>query len=169
MPESPRLAVFPGSFDPLTNGHVDVIERASRLFDRVVVALLVNTGKTPLFKLEERASIIRETFERQPTIEVDTFDGLLVEYARRRRASAVVRGLRRAADFDYEVQMTDMNRHLDPALETVFLVPSPQVAFISSTLVREIAALGGPVDGLVPEPVRARILRRRAAANWRDV
>ena len=168
MPELPRLAVFPGSFDPLTNGHVDVIDRASRLFDRVVVALLVNTGKTPLFTLEERAAIIRETFAGRSSVEVDTFDGLLVEYARRRGAAAVVRGLRRAADFDYEVQMTDMNRHLDGSIETVFLVPSPGVAFISSTLVREIAALGGPVDGLVPDPVRTRILRRRAAANWRN-
>jgi len=169
MTDLPRLAVFPGTFDPLTNGHVDVIRRASRLFDRVVVAILLNSGKTPLFSVEERTSIIREVFEREATIEVDTFGGLLVEYARQRNAVAVVRGLRRAADFDYEVQMTDMNRHLDADLETVFLVPSPGVAFISSTLVKEIAALGGPVDGLVPDAVRGRLLRRREAATRRSV
>ncbi len=165
MTELPTLAVFPGSFDPLTNGHVDVIDRASRLFDRVVVAVLVNSGKTPLFSVDERLAIIREVFADRPAIDVDAFDGLLVEYVRKRRGSAVVRGLRRASDFDYEVQMTDMNRHLDPGVETVFLVPSPHVAFISSTLVREIAALGGPVEGLVPGQVRARLIRRREAAT----
>ena len=169
MPDPARLAVFPGSFDPLTNGHVDVIERACRLFDRVVVAVLVNSGKTPLFSLDERVAIIRDAFAGQDSVEVETFDGLLVEFARRRKAVAVVRGLRRAADFDYEVQMTDMNRHLDADIETVFLVPSPQVAFISSTLVKEIAALGGPVDGLVPAAVLARLMRRREAATRRNV
>jgi pantetheine-phosphate adenylyltransferase len=163
------VAVFPGSFDPLTNGHVDVIDRASRLFDQVVIAVLVNSGKAPLFSIEERLAVIREVFAGRPSVDVDTFDGLLVEFARRRQASAIVRGLRRASDFDYEVQMTDMNRHLDPDVETLFLVPSPHVAFISSTLVKEIAALGGPVDGLVPDPVRARLLRRREAATRRNV
>jgi pantetheine-phosphate adenylyltransferase len=165
MTESPRLAVFPGSFDPLTNGHVDVIERAARLFDQVVVAVLVNPAKVPLFSVEERLACIREAFANRASIQADRFDGLLVEYARRRHAVAIIRGLRRAGDFDYEVQMTDMNRHLEPDVETVLLVPSPQVAFISSSLVREIAALGGSVDGLVPEPVVARLQRRRDAAT----
>jgi pantetheine-phosphate adenylyltransferase len=168
MTESPRLAVFPGSFDPLTNGHVDVIERAARLFDRVVVAVLVNPDKTPFLGADERLACIREVFAAQPSIEADRFDGLLVDYARRRGAVAIVRGLRRAADFDYEVQMTDTNRHLEPRVETVFLVPSPQAAFISSTLVREIAALGGSVDGMVPDAVLARLLRRRGAATRRN-
>ncbi len=168
MTDAPRLAVFPGSFDPLTLGHVDVIERASGLFDRVVVALLVNPEKSPLFSADERIAIIREVFAGRPSIEADTFDGLLVEYARRRHATAVVRGVRGGGDFEYELRMASMNRHLDPDVETVFLAPSPGVAFISSSLVKEIASLGGSLDGLVPEAVRARLLRRRAGATRRN-
>jgi len=168
MTDAPRLAVFPGSFDPLTLGHVDVIERASRLFDRLVVALLVNPAKSPLFSVDERKSIIQEVFASRPSIEVDTFDGLLVDYARRRRATAVVRGLRSGGDLDYELAMASMNRHLDADVETVFLTPSPGVAFISSRLVKEIVAHGGSVDGLVPEAVQARLLRRRGAATRRN-
>jgi pantetheine-phosphate adenylyltransferase len=168
MTDTPRLAIFPGSFDPLTLGHVDVIERATRLFDRLVVALLINPVKSPLFTADERTGIIREVFAGRPSIEVDTFDGLLVDYARRRGAVAVVRGLRGGGDLDYELAMASMNRHLESGVETVFLAPSPGVAFISSSLVRDIAALGGSVDGLVPEPVRARLLRRRDAARRRN-
>lgn len=168
MTDAPRLAVFPGSFDPLTLGHVDVIERASGLFDRVVVALLVNPEKSPLFSVDERVAIIREVFAGRPSIEVDTFDGLLVEYARRRHAAAVVRGVRGGGDFDYELRMASMNRHLAPGVETVFLAPSPGVAFISSSLVKEVASLGGSLDGLVPEAVQARLLRRREGATHRN-
>jgi pantetheine-phosphate adenylyltransferase len=168
MTDAPRIAVFPGTFDPLTNGHVDIVERAGRLFDIVIVAILRNPGKQPLFSLEERLATLAEVFEDRPAVTVDAFDGLLVDFARRRGAAAVVRGLRRAGDFDYEVQMADMNRHLAADVETVFLAPSPQVAFISSTLVREIVALGGAIDGLVPDAVRARVLRRRQAGQHRS-
>ncbi len=121
-----RLAIFPGSFDPLTNGHVDIILRSTHLFERIVVAVLVNAEKQPLFTPDERIAIIKDVFKEYPNIEVETFDGLLVEYARRRRASAIVRGIRAVSDFEYEFQMALMNRHLEPTLETVFMMPAEQ-------------------------------------------
>ncbi|MGZ8338785.1 MAG: pantetheine-phosphate adenylyltransferase [Telluria sp.] len=145
----PRVAVYPGSFDPITNGHVDIIERGSRLFDRIVVAVLVNAEKHPLFTPDERVAIIREVFKEYPNIQIETFDGLLVEYARRRRASAIVRGIRAVSDFEYEFQMAGMNRYLLPDVETMFLTPSDQYQFISGTIVREIAMLGGDVSKFV--------------------
>ena len=169
MAASSRLAVFPGSFDPLTNGHVDVIRRAAALFDEVIVAVLPNTGKHPLFSVDERLAMIRATVADLPAVGADAFEGLLVEYARRRGAVAIVRGLRGAADFDYEQQMTRMNRHLDSSIDTVFLLPSADVSYISSTLVREIAAMGGRVAGLVPPVVEQQFERRRQAATTRRV
>jgi pantetheine-phosphate adenylyltransferase len=169
MTDTPRLAVYPGSFDPLTNGHVDIIERAAALFDRVVVAVLTNTSKQPFFRADERVAIIREVFAGQPQIEVETFDGLLVEYARRRKASVIVRGVRGAADFEYEWQMALMNRHLDPRVDTVVLMPSERFTYVSATLVREIAKLGGPLTGLVPPAVEARLTSRRESATLRRV
>ena len=160
-----RTAVYPGTFDPLTNGHVDVIERSARLFDRVVVALLVNPAKQPLFNVQDRVAMIQEVFAGHPGVEADTFTGLLVDYARRRNAAAIVRGLRGVMDFDYERQMTLMNRHLSAEIDTVFLMPSAATAFISSSLVREIAALGGSLTGLVPPPVAARFARRRPSST----
>jgi pantetheine-phosphate adenylyltransferase len=168
MTESPRLAVLPGSFDPLTNGHVDMIERAARLFDRVIVAVLGNPSKPALFGIDERIAISREVFAGRPTLEAEPFDGLLVDFARRRRAVAVVRGLRGAVDFDYESQMAMMNRHLHDAVDTLFLIPAPRVAFISSSLVKEVAALGGAIDGLVPDAVRIRLERRRDGVGHRN-
>jgi pantetheine-phosphate adenylyltransferase len=165
MSDAPHSAICPGSFDPLTNGHVDIIERAAGIFDRVVVGLLVNSGKTPMFSIEERLSIAREAFAAQPRITVETFDGLLVEFARRSRATVVVRGLRGISDFDYERQMAVMNRHLHPALETVFLMPSPRFMHISATLVRDIAERGGSLTGLVPAGVIDRLARRRETAT----
>ena len=156
-----RTAVYPGTFDPLTNGHVDVIERSTRLFDRVIVALLVNPAKQPSFTIQERAAMIEDVFASRPGVEIDTFSGLLVDYARRRQAAAIVRGLRGVTDFDYERQMTLMNRHLTAEIDTVFLMPSAATAYISSSLVREIAALGGSLAGLVPPAVEARFERRR--------
>ena len=161
MASDQRLAVYPGSFDPLTNGHVDIIARGARLFDRVVVAILLNPGKQPLFSVEERITIVKEVFKDTPNVEVDTFSGLLVEYAKRRQANVIVRGLRAVADFEYELQMALMNRHLSADLETVFMMPAEQYTYVSSRLIKEIAALGGSLTGLVPESVEARLQRRR--------
>ena len=158
---APRIAVYPGSFDPLTNGHVDIIRRGSRLFDRIVVAVLVNPGKAPLFTPGERVELAREVFADDPNVEVETFDGLLVEYARRRRASVIVRGLRAVSDFEYEMQMALMNRHLSPDLETEFMKPSEAYTYLSSRLVKEVFALGGPIEGFVPAAVGRRLARKR--------
>ena len=168
MPEF-RLAIVPGSFDPLTNGHVDIIERAGRLFDRVVVAVLVNAGKQPLFGVDDRVAIIREVFAGQAHLEVDTFDGLLVDYARQRQAVSIVKGLRSVSDFDYESQMALMNRHLRPDVETLFLMPNERYSYVSSRLVKEVAALGGSIDDLVPPVVAARLSRRRLEARTQKV
>jgi pantetheine-phosphate adenylyltransferase len=158
-----RLAIYPGSFDPITNGHVDVIRRASRLFDRVVVAVLVNAEKQPLFSTDERVEMIRAVVGDEGAIEVETFDGLLVEYAERRGATAVIRGLRAVADFEYELQMALMNRRLSPRVETVFLMPSEPFIYTSSRLVKEVSLLGGSVHGLVPPIVEARLAGKRRA------
>ena len=158
---APRIAIYPGSFDPLTNGHVDIILRGARLFDRIVVAILVNPDKAPLFSPTERMEIAREVFAAQPNVEVDTFGGLLVDYARHRRATVIVRGLRAVSDFEYEMQMALMNRHLSPDLETVFMMPGEAYTYLSSRLVKEVFALGGDVTGLVPPGVERRLLARR--------
>jgi pantetheine-phosphate adenylyltransferase len=155
-----RLAIFPGSFDPLTNGHVDIILRSAHLFERVIVSVLVNPEKKPLFTADERVSLIREVFSEYPNIEVDSFAGLLVDHARGRRASAIVRGLRAVSDFEYEFQMALMNRHLEPTLETVFMMPAEQYTYLSSRLIKEVFSLGGDVTGLVPPAVERRMQQR---------
>jgi pantetheine-phosphate adenylyltransferase len=154
-PPSGRIAVFPGSFDPLTNGHVDIILRSARLFERIVVAVLVNQDKKALFTPDERVGMIREVFREYPNVEAESFDGLLVEYARRRRASAIIRGIRAVSDYEYEFQMALMNRHLEPMLETVFMMPAEQYTYLSSRLTKEVFSLGGNVTGLVPPAVEA--------------
>ncbi len=159
---SARVAVCPGSFDPLTAGHVDLVARAVRLFDRVIVAVLVNDEKAPLMPQAERVALAREVFAHLPGVEVETFDGLLVDYASRRGAVAIVRGLRSAADADYELPMSLMNQHLRPELETVFLPTAASVAHISSRLVKEVWRLGGEIGGLVPPVVEARLRAMRA-------
>jgi len=151
------LAVYPGSFDPLTNGHVDIIERGARLFDRIIVAIAVNAEKAPLFTMAERVEISREVFRNHPNVEVDTFDGLLVKYVERRKANVIVRGLRAVSDFEYEFQMALMNRELAASLETVFMMPAVKYSYISSRLIKEVFALGGKVHGLVPELVEQRL------------
>jgi len=157
---SGRLAIFPGSFDPLTNGHVDIILRSAHLFERITVAVLVNAEKKPLFTSDERVAIIREVFKEYPNVEVDAFDGLLVEYARQRRASAIVRGLRAVSDFEYEFQMALMNRKLRSTVETVFLMPHEKYTYISSRLIKEVASFGTSVTGMVPPIVEKRLVEK---------
>jgi pantetheine-phosphate adenylyltransferase len=152
-----KLAVYPGSYDPLTNGHIDIIERGMRLFDKIVVAILVNVEKAPLFTMQERVDILREVFKGHAHVEVDTFDGLLVDYVARRKANVIVRGLRAVSDFETEFQMALMNRRLSPHVETVFMMPAEKYTYISSRLIKEVFALGGQVNGLVPEIVESRL------------
>jgi len=157
------IAVYPGSFDPLTNGHVDIIQRGSLLFDKIVVAILINIEKAPLFTVSERVDIARKVFANYTNVEVDTFDGLLVDYARRRQASVLVRGLRAVSDFEYEMQMALMNRRLNPDVETVFMMPAEPYTYVSSRLVKEVVALGGSVTNLVPSLVESRLREKRQA------
>jgi pantetheine-phosphate adenylyltransferase len=164
---SPHVAVFPGSFDPLTNGHVDIIERGCYIFDRVIVAVLINQAKTPLFSVDERVGMIREVFKDRPNVEVDTFDGLLVDYGRRKGAHAIIRGLRAVSDFEYEFQMALMNRRLNHDLETVFLMPAEQYTYTSSRLIKEVFMLGGQVSGLVPDVVEQRLRNKQAVLRDR--
>jgi pantetheine-phosphate adenylyltransferase len=156
----PTLAVYPGSFDPLTNGHVDIIARGARLFDRIIVAILVNAEKAPLFTVDERLDAARAVFAGLPNVEVDTFDGLLVDYVERRNAQVIVRGLRAVSDFEFEFQMALMNRRLNGKIETVFMMPAEQYSYISSRLIKEVFSLGGPVQGLVPEMVEQRLRQK---------
>ena len=156
------LAVYPGSFDPLTNGHVDIIERGARLFDRIIVAILVNAEKSPLFTMAERVEIARKVFKDHANVEVDTFEGLLVDYVAKRQANVIVRGLRAVSDFEYEFQMALMNRRLNSKIETVFMMPADQYSYISSRLIKEVFALGGRVHGLVPELVEARLREKQS-------
>ena len=167
MASSPsgRIAVYPGTFDPVTNGHVDIIHRGAALFDRIVVAILVNPGKSPLFTIEERLDMARAVFTSQPGVEVDTFDGLLVEYARRRHASVIVRGLRAISDFEYEMQMAQMNHHLRSSIETILMMPAESYTYLSSRLVKEVFSLGGSVRGLVPELVEARLKEKTGVSR----
>jgi pantetheine-phosphate adenylyltransferase len=165
----PRIAIYPGSFDPLTSGHVDIIERGARIFDEIIVAILANAEKTPLFSETERVSIIREVFRDAPNVRVDTFNGLLVEYAQKQGATVLVRGLRAVSDFEYEFQMALMNRHLAPGLETVFMMPDEKYTYISSRLIKEVFSLGGPIEGLVPPTVEERLRAKPRAKKKSEV
>jgi len=154
-------ALCPGTFDPVTNGHLDIIERAAQRFEALVVAVLDNPSKHPLFSVEERVSQLKEVTQLLANVEVDSFSGLLVEYATRKGASVVVKGLRAITDFEYEIQMAQMNHRLG-GLETLFMTTSPQWSFLSSSLVKEVAALGGDVSGLVPAAVNERLIHTLA-------
>ena len=153
----PVLAIYPGSFDPVTNGHLDLIERGAKIFGRLTVAILRNTEKEPLFSLAERTEMLREVTAPFANVDIDCFHGLLVDYARERKAHVLLRGIRAVSDYEFELQMAMINRKLEPALETVFMLPAVEYSFLSSRLVREIARLGGSVSGLVPIAVERRL------------
>lgn len=159
-----RTAIYPGTFDPITNGHIDIIKRALKLFDRVVITIARNSAKDPLFSEEERLKMIKEAVRHLKGIEVDTFDGLLVSYARRKKATAFVRGLRAISDFEYELQMALMNRKLNEDLVTVFLMPNEKYTYLNSSIVREIASHGGNVSKFVPPHV-LRELKKKFSQN----
>ena len=160
------VAIYPGSFDPITNGHLDIIERGTRLFDELIVAVLVNTEKAPLFSAEERADMIQEILgNRAPKVRIATFEGLLVTFAQRQNARVIVRGIRAVSDYEYELQMALMNRRMQPEIETVFMMPSEAYSYLSSRLVREVFRFGGTIDGLVPPLVIERLRSKLVDCN----
>lgn len=148
-----KIGIYPGTFDPITNGHLDLIERGLRIFDEIIVAVAPNPRKQPLFSLEERIRLIKESVKDCRNVFVEAFNGLLVEYAKQRGGTAIIRGLRAVSDFEYELQMALMNRRLDSEIETVFMMPSEEFSFLTSTIVKEVASFGGSVKGLVPSVV----------------
>jgi pantetheine-phosphate adenylyltransferase len=155
-----RTAIYPGSFDPLTNGHLDLIRRAAKLFDRVIVAVARNDQKKPLFNLKQRLALVQAAVADMPKVEADSFDGLLVNYVEKRKGDAILRGLRAVSDFEFEFQLALMNRKLNERVETIFMMPKDTYTFLSSRIIKEIAALGGNVDCFVPEHVRTALARK---------
>ena len=155
-----RVAIYPGTFDPLTNGHLSIIKRALKIFDKLVVAILINPNKSPLFTLEERISMLKEVFKDEPNMEIDSFNGLLVDYAVKKEANIVVRGLRALSDFEYEFQMALMNRKLNRDIQSVFLMTDYKWFYISSTIIKEAARYGGDIKGLVPPIVNERLKQK---------
>lgn len=163
-----RTAIYPGSFDPLTNGHLDVLQRATKLFHRVIVAVAKNESKSPLFTSAERVALIKEGVTNLPNVEVDAFEGLLVDYARKQKAQAIVRGLRAVSDFEFEFQMALMNRKLDENIETIFMMPKETYTFISSRIVKEIARLGGDISPFVPSHVEVALRKKLQPQRHKD-
>jgi pantetheine-phosphate adenylyltransferase len=163
-----RLAIYPGTFDPITNGHLDLLTRALKLFDRIVVSVARNPAKSPLFTEQERISLVRSVVGTNPRVRVEAFEGLLVDYAQAKKAAAVVRGLRAISDFEYELQMALMNRKLNTSVETVFLMPNEKYTYLNSSIVREIACFGGDVRSFVPAVVHRALQQkiRQEGARW---
>ena len=155
-----KIAVYPGTFDPITNGHLDIIKRASQIFDHIIVSVSNNLNKDPLFTLKERRDLIEQSIQHLKNVEADNFEGLLVHYAEKKGASALIRGLRAVSDFDYEFQMALMNRKQNPKIETVYLMPSEEYTYINSTVVKEIARLGGRIDCFLPPVVEKALLKK---------
>ena len=169
MSEKPShvIAIYPGSFDPITNGHLDLIQRGAKMFDRLIVSILRNDAKQPLFSVEERMEMLREVLHVYPNVAVESFDGLLVDYASARGATVLLRGIRAISDYEYELQMALMNRRLRPDIETVFLMANEVYSFISSRLVKEVFGLGGNISGLVPPSVEERLRRRMSHSKMK--
>jgi len=163
-----RTAIYPGSFDPLTNGHLDIIHRAAKLFDRVIVAVARNEDKTPLFTLKERLDLVRRALDTFPNVQADSFDTLLVDYAEKQKGQAIIRGLRAVSDFEFEFQLALMNRKLNGRVETIFMMPRETYTFLSSRIVKEIARLGGNVQEFVPPHVQAALGRKFGRANGKS-
>lgn len=161
-----RRAIYPGSFDPVTNGHLDLIDRAVKLFDEVIVAILRNPGKAALFTVQERIEMLRASVP-WPQVQIEAFDGLLMDYARQKNATAIIRGIRAVSDYEYELQMALMNRRLNPEVETIFMLPGEPYSYLSSRLVKEVFSLGGSITGLVPQLVEQRLLEKYASLNQR--
>ncbi|MCC5911985.1 MAG: pantetheine-phosphate adenylyltransferase [Clostridiaceae bacterium] len=155
-----KIGIYPGSFDPITNGHLDIIERASKICDKVIVSVLENPSKNPMFTLQERVKLIKKVLESYDNVEVDCFSGLLVDYAKKHDAQAIIKGLRAVSDFEYEFQMALMNRKLSPEVETIFLMTSSKHSYLSSSLVKEVAKFGGCIEGLVPQIIGNAILEK---------
>ncbi len=160
-----RKAIYPGSFDPITNGHLDVIERAAKLFDVVIVAIAHNRNKKALFEVAERTKLAEQATAHVTNVQIDTFDGLLVDYVAREKGQAIVRGLRAVSDFEFEFQLALMNRRLNESIETIFMMPKDRFTFLSSSIVKEIASLGGSIDGLVPDSVHKSLIEKYRKTN----
>ncbi|MBI4444485.1 MAG: pantetheine-phosphate adenylyltransferase [Acidobacteria bacterium] len=158
-------AIYPGSFDPITNGHLDIIDRARNIFSRVIVAVLLNLGKEPLFTTKERIRMLKQVTSHWKNVQIDTFEGLLVDYAMQKKATVILRGIRAMTDFDYEFQMALMNRRMQPSIETVFMVPAETYSYLSSSLVKEVFSLGGTVNGLVPALVEKELKRKMRSSG----
>jgi len=155
-----HIAVYPGTFDPVTNGHIDLVERSLRIFDEVIVAVAANPKKEPLFPLDERVTLFKQAISHFSNVVIEGFDGLLVDYVKQKKAAGIIRGLRAVSDFEYEMQMALMNRRLDNTIETVFLMPNEEYSFITSTIVKEAASYGGDVSSLVPKVVVEKLKKR---------
>jgi pantetheine-phosphate adenylyltransferase len=160
-----KLGIYPGSFDPLTNGHLDVIQRAEKLFDNVIVAIAKNDSKNPMFTMDERCELVTESIKGMGNVTVDKFEGLLVDYAVEQGAQAIIRGLRAISDFEFEFQLALMNRHLNSSIETIFMMPKDKYTFLSSRMVKEVSRLGGDIRGFVPEPIYRTMLLRQGAGD----
>ncbi|MBZ4666707.1 pantetheine-phosphate adenylyltransferase [Mahella sp.] len=154
-----KICVYPGSFDPVTNGHIDVIQRAARMFDKVIVAVVANPNKQPAFTLEDRAAFLKRVLSDMDNVEVDSFSGLLIDYMHVKKASVIIRGLRAVSDFEHEFQMALMNKKLDDNIETIFMMTNGQYSYLSSSMVKEVAGLGGCIKGLVPDEILAEVVR----------
>lgn len=155
-----RTAIYPGSFDPITNGHLDIIERAAKNYDKVIVAILKNSAKTPVFSVEEKTDLIKRATAHIPNVEIDFFDGLLVDYVKKKGSRVIIKGLRAVSDFEYEFQMALANKKINPEIETLFMMTDVQYAYLSSSIVREMASLGAKLDGLVPDCIAKDIVKK---------
>ena len=155
-----KICVYPGSFDPVTNGHVDIIDRASKLCDKLIVAVLVNNNKNPIFTIDERVEFLKKIFKERKNIEVDCFSGLLIDFTKKKKATAIIKGLRAVSDYEYELQMALLNKNLDPNIETLFMMANINYSFLSSSIVRELAQNGGKIDGLIPKCIIEEVVKK---------